>query len=343
MVFFIPSFGYILLILGAGAFLVNNWERAKETGLGDKRVWVPLAVIVAGMGLSGAVNGETLQDKVSPLFMGMALFAVYLSARVLGEDMLRMIAPFVVIGSISVIVNGLINPGQYTGGFITNYCAAAGYLIFGVLVYQGSWRLALMLLAGVGLFFIGALEAVFIVGVLGLVVLLRRDRSKQLVFVGLAILILIGIWAGLGYLVPLYEGNQNLAVLHSLITGGTAFNADTMTNLTSGRWLPIVEAVRNFSFIGQGYSLSTVGGGVVHNMPLIIMQQIGPFAALAWLFVSIFCLVKTKWKYAWVAVLAMGVWDHYLWTQMGPWWWALVGVTTASSLQSDLLFRRKLA
>jgi hypothetical protein len=203
VVFFIPSFGYMLLILGAGAFLVYNWERVKEAGLGDKRVWIPLAVIVAGMGVSGAVNGVGLQGKVSPLFMGMALFAVYLSARVLGESLFRILAPFVAIGSVSIIVAGLVNPGQYTGGFITNYCAAAGYLIFGTLVYRGRWQFPLILLAGAALFMVGALEAVFIIGVLGLVVLARRDFSRRLAIAGAVVLVLVGVWALLGQLVPL--------------------------------------------------------------------------------------------------------------------------------------------
>lgn len=343
VILFLPTFGYLLLVLGVSLFMFRHWEQVKEVGLGDKRIWIPLLVIVAGIGLSGAVNGETLQSKFSPLFMGASLFAVYIIARVLGRDIFRFLIPFVVIGSVSVIVLGLVFPGQYTGGFITNYCASAGYLIFGALVYQGRWKLALMLIAGVGLFFIGALEAVFIVGVLGIVLLIRRDFSRQLPLACGVLLLLIGVWGALGYLTPLYEGNNNLAILYNLITGQASLDTNSAIGLTTGRWVPIVEAVRNFSFIGHGYSLSTVGGGVVHNMPLIIMNQVGPFAALAWIFVTIFCLVKTGWKYIWVAVIAMAVWDHYLWTQMAPWWWVLVGVTTASGLKLDLIFKKVVA
>ena len=196
-----------------------------------------------------------------------------------------------------------------------------------------------MATALVALFFVGALEAVFIMGILICVLLIRRDISRELAgWAGIGVAV-IGIWAALGHLVPLYEGNQNLAVLYQLVTGEIPLDANGMGAVTSGRWMPIVEAVRSFSVVGHGYSLSTAGGGVVHNMPLIIMHQVGPFAALAWVFVSIYCLVKTGWKYAWVAILAMSVWDHYLWTQMAPLWWALVGVTTASGLKSDLIFR----
>lgn len=340
-IIFLPVLGWLLVALGTALFIVGNWQRVRQAGLGARCVWIPLAVIVGAMAVSGVVNGGTLQEKVSPLFMGMALFAVYLAARILGKDVFKMLAPFVVIGSVSIIVSGIVSPGQYTGGFITNYCASAGYLIFGVLVYRGRWRFTLIGLAAVGLFLIGALEAVFIMAVLGLVVLARRDFSRVLLTGAVAIVVLVVVWAALGFLGPLYEGNNNLEVLGAVVRGDVPINEETATALSSGRWLPIVEAVRSFSLIGHGYSLSTVGGSIVHNMPLIIMHQIGPFAGVAWLCVSIYCLVRTKWKYAWVAILAMGVWDHYLWTQMAPFWWALIGVTTVSGLKSDLIFRQE--
>jgi hypothetical protein len=113
-----------------------------------------------------------------------------------------------------------------------------------------------------------------------------------------------------------------------------------MMKLTSYRWEVIVKAVQDIQFFGHGFSLSTVGGQVVHNIPLIIMHQVGPVAGLAWLFVTVYCLIKTKWKYAWIAVLAMCVWDHYLWTQCPPWIWAMIGVSTASTIKSDLIFRK---
>lgn len=338
-IIFLPALGWLLVAIGTALFLVNNWGRVRQAGLGARWVWIPLAVIAGAMAVSGLVNGGTLQERVSPLLMGVALFAVYLAARVLGSNVFKILAPFVVIGSVSIIVSGIVSPGQYTGGFITNYCASAGYLIFGVLVYRGRWRFALIGVAAVALFFIGALEAVFIMAVLGIVLLVRRDFSRVLLAGAVGLVVLVIVWATLGFLAPLYEGNNNLEVLDAVVRGDIPINGQTVTALSSGRWVAIVDAVRSFSFVGHGFSLSTVGGGVVHNMPLIIMHQIGPFAAVAWLVVSIYCLVRTKWKYAWVAILAMGVWDHYLWTQMAPWWWILIGVSTASGLKSDLIFK----
>jgi len=334
---FIPTIGFTILILGVAFFILKYWSEVRERGFGNKRVWIPMLVIVGAMALSGFVNGATFAERISPMFMGITLFGVYLVARILGEDIFEIFAPFILIKAISIIVLGLLYPGQSEGGFITNQCASAGYLIFGALVYRGRWRIAFMIVAGLAVFFIGTLEAVFIIGVLGITLFIRKDVSRKLAYICAGFAALVITWWLLGYLVPLYTGNGNLGVLYNLASGNMPLNAETMDMATTNRWSVVVEAFRNFSFVGHGYSLSTVGGGVVHNMPVIIMNQVGPLAALAWVFVTIYLLVKTGWKYAWMAVLAMGVFDHYLWTQMAPWWWALAGV---ASVRSDLIFRR---
>ncbi len=38
-------------------------------------------------------------------------------------------------------------------------------------------------------------------------------------------------------------------------------------------------------------------------------------------------------------IMALSVFDHFIFTQLAPWWWALVGVATASDIKSDLIFK----
>jgi len=334
---FLPAIGAAIWIMAVLLFIRNHW---RELDWGDKKIFIPLIVIVASMGISGFFNGESLGDKVSPLFMGAALFGSYVVARGLGVGIFRMMIPFVCLGAVIAVILGVLNPGVPSGGLITNYCASAGFLIFGAVVNQGKWQWALIGATLIGVFFIGALEVVFILGILAITVLVRRDFSRRFLIVSGVLVGLVGLWAVLGYLIPLYEGNQNVAALFGLFNSGSTLDASTITTLTSGRWPVIVREMKNISFIGHGYTLSTVGGGIVHNIPLIIVHQIGPIAGIAWLFVTVYCAIKTKWKYAWIAIMAMCVWDHYLWTQCGPMWWCLIGVSTASTIKSDLIFRR---
>ena len=335
--FFIPAFGTAIWLMGSLLFLV--WSKQK-IDWGSKLVFIPMLAIVAAMGISGAVNGESLQDKFAPLGMGLSLFAIYLSARVLGKDIFLAFIPLVVIVSISCVIAGIMNPGMITGGLITNYCASAGFIIFGTIVSHGKWQWILISVALVGLFFIGALEAVFIVGVLFVAMIIRKDWNKQAAIVSASVVVLAAVWAALGFLTVLYEGNHNVATLFDVIMGRSTLTSQTLLTLTSGRWPVIVEAIHNFNFIGHGYSLGTASSRIVHNIPLIIMHQIGPLAATAWLFVTVFCLVKTKWKYAWIAIMAASVFDHYLWTQFAPLWWVLAGVSTASTVNNDLIFKK---
>jgi len=170
--------------------------------------------------------------------------------------------------------------------------------------------------------------------------LVRKDIDKR-VFIPIGILVgLAFLWLAVGRLVPLYQGGgYNVATLFSVLSGSQPLTFEAIDAMTSSRWTVIVKEMQNISFWGHGYSLSTTGGGVVHNIPLIIIHQIGILPAIAWVFVTAYCLLKTKWKYAWMAVIAMCVFDHYIWTQFVPFWWALVGVSTASNIKNDYIFR----
>jgi len=331
--------------MGSGLFLLHNWEKVREVGWGDKKVVIPLLVITGAIGLSG-IMADGWQDKIAPLGMGLSLFAVYLVARVLGKDIFFIFLPFIIIGVVSVIVSGLFFAGQSTGGFITNYCASGGYIIIGTLLIlpllpQSLPRWPFVAMALIGLFFIGALEVVFIVGILCIAILVRRDFGKPLyVIIGCAIVIIV-VWGSLGYLSPLYTGNSNLHYLWMGISGQSAIDYDLLEGITTGRWGVYIQSLSDIRILGHGLSLGTAEGGLIHNTLLIIMHQVGPIAAIMWLLVTVYCLIKTQWKYVWIAVMAMGVFDHYLWTQFMPLWWVLVGVSTSSAMQSDFIFRRE--
>jgi hypothetical protein len=342
---FLPQIGTVIWVMASMYYILNHYKKGDkwQDWLGDWRIFVPLLIVVLFMGISGFVPERTEGISIAPLLMGLAMFATYIVGRKLDVTLFRALVPFVILGTVIAIVLGMLNPGvpaSMTNGMITNYCAAAGFLIFGGAVNQGKWQWALLLVALVGVFFIGALEAVFIIGVLGVAILVRRDFNKVFLVVAGVLLLLVGIWAVSGHLTALYTGNHNIESLGNVVLGKVPVDTTSLRVLTSGRWEPIVWALQDIKFFGHGYTLSLEHGGIVHNIPLIVMHQIGWIGALAWLFVMVWCLVKTKWKYAWLMVLAAGVWDHWLWTQFMPFVWILVGVSTASTIKSDLVFRK---
>jgi len=179
--FFLPAFGYLLLIMGTGLFLLHHWDRVKEAGWGDKRNVFGLAVIVAAISLSG-LNYTEWQDKVAPMGMGVALFGLYATARVLGKELYLPLLVGALLAVLGVIVAALLRPGELTGGLVfeRNYDIVVGYIVLGVLLFQHKWRWIAVSLALVGLFLSGSPEGVF-------------PEQATGVFVGVAVGVSVGV------------------------------------------------------------------------------------------------------------------------------------------------------
>jgi hypothetical protein len=359
--FFLPAFGYLLILMGSGLFLLHNWNDVRRIGWGDRRIVVPLLIIVAVIGVSG-ITADSLQGKLAPLGMGVALFTVYLMTRVVGRDVFLPLAVGAGVTSAGVIAASIQNPGMLTGGLVFewNYDIVVGFVLLGTALLLGRWRLYLLSLSLVAMFLSGSPEAIFSVVVVGVVVLVRRDWSKKLVLVLAPVVVVAAVWFGLGYGQQLYS--YTLAVAQNTPTvPPTLGNVPVAgVNVSAEKPLPEVknpelgaieyrlsvirDTLTNLKPLGEGYNLTNFSKVAnVHNVPLVIVQQLGwpgMLAGLAWLWVTVWCLVKTRWKYVWVLVLALSIWDHYVFTQLAPVWWAVVGVTSASdNIKTDLLFR----
>jgi len=338
--FFLPAFGYLLLILGAGLFLLNNWQRVKDIGWGDRRVVGCLLFIVLAISASG-VAYTGLQDRFAPMGMGLALFALYLCGRVLGKDMFLPLAVGAVIASLGVIAHQIVYPGVMTGGFVfeDNYDIVAGYVLLGVALFIHRWQWILAGLALIAVLLTGSPEGLFALGVIGVAALARRDWGRRLAIVlaPVAIIAVMGLVLGYG---------QHLYAYASKVASGEAASPygeeGTPVRAIQYRLQVIGDAMSDITPLGEGYNLTDFSRSPnVHNVPLVIVQQLGYpgiLAGLAWLWVSVWCLVKTKWKYVWVLILALSVFDHFIWTQLAPLWPAIVGASTVSDLKSDLLF-----
>lgn len=348
VVFFLPAFGYLLLVMGAGMFILSNWGRIKAEGLGDKKVWIPLAVIVAAIGLSG-ITTSGVQDKIAPLGMGLALFALYVATRTLGKDVFLPLAIGAGAASLGIIAHQLVYPGQATGGFVfeRNYDIATGYILLGAALLYRKWQWPLALGAVAALLLSGSAEAVFAIAVVGIVVLARRDWSRKLAVAAgsLALVCVVFFATGLGataYNRALWALTE-IAPWLPIEAKGTA-NAPPESVPLAGRIATIKKAMTNIKPLGDNYNLTGFDGTTVHNVPLIIIQQLGwpgILAALAWLWVSFWLLTKSKLKYAWTLILALSVFDHFIWTQLAPLWWMVAGLSTIGIGGSDLLFKRK--
>jgi hypothetical protein len=342
-------------------------DRKKEITLGDRRVWIPLAIIalsIAGSGIIKLFNipaGQTrhiLGFALATTLFGAYLFGIYLVGRILGSGLFTPFSWAIVIGSLGCLLYGILYPGVKTGGFISpsgvteegifyqgNYDIATGLLVFGTIVSALQRRWWLTGIAIVGLFFTGAAEAIFVVGVLLVVVIIRGDFSRKLLVPVGTLAITLIVCTPLGITQKLYMPSVEMvaqaqeAVTMEVETEEDIIVRDEMLNEATGyRWLDHwrISPIKPF---GYGYNMTAFYKGIPHNIVLIIIEQVGVVAAIAWLWIAGFCLIKTRWKYAWAGLIALGVFDHFIWTQVAPWFWALVGVSIVYSRRKDYIFK----
>jgi len=320
------------------------WSRV---GFGNKTITIPLIIIAIAISLSG-IPEQGLEAKIVPVGVALGLLAVYFVSRILGRDIFLPLAVGAVGASLGVIAYQAWFPGVASGGFIFggNYNIATGCILLGAALFfrRGQWLL--VWLGVIALFLSGSAEAVFTIGVVGLVVLFRRDWSRRLGIV-LGSLVIVGvIFFGSGIGLQAYQ-RTSWAVAE--VAPGLHIDVPEyygpLDPPLAGRLLVIKEAMTNIKPLGTGLDLiDCKPGQTVHNVPLIIVQQLGwpgILAALAWLWVSIWCLVKTRLKYVWALILSLCVFDHFIWTHLAPVWWMVVGVSSIPNvIETDLLFRR---
>ena len=337
--FFLPAFGAALWILGTCLFATWNWSKIKEIGLGNKKIWIPLAVIAVCIGISGAFTGESIQDKVSPFLMGCFLFTIYLVTRVLGKDILFPLAIGAAVASLGVFISAIIHPGEVTGGLLFggNYDIVVGYVLLGAACFIHKWRWILASLSIVAILLTGSPEGLFAIGALVVCLVVRKDWNNKFVIV----LLVIGALAMLlSFKTGLFDYIKSIVNNDVVVAQSSEIDRGGRSPIGYRIWVAQKE-LGNLQVMGDGYSITDFTHDPIHNVPLIIVQQLGIpgiIAALAWLWVTFYCLVKSRWKYVWVLIIALSLFDHFIFTQLTPIWFVVVGISTVEN-GSDMVFR----
>ena len=344
---YVPLFqiGAFILWFTVAFLIFNHWKRTRETGLGPKYIWIPLAVI-SGSAILRILIYHDSSSLLGGLFMA-SMFGLYIVSRKYGEKALSFFFPITIIGAVSIIIQGLITKTPGNAGLFNNYATASEFLVFGWVVsprkYQ--WWLAAVVLGG--LFFTGAPEAIFYVGVMGLVILIRKDWSKRILTpvgtLGLCFL----IFSPLGITAGIWGRAYDMAYeLYIAQTGNfTQLERDNLMNeALNQRWLYTWRLQRPVSPLGYGVdvtNLSTLDAGahVQHNIIFLVTDQLGPVAAAAWLAMIIGGIRKTKWKYGYLSLILFGVFQPFVWTEMAPYTWCLNGAATSSKVDTSYIFK----
>lgn len=355
------SIGICLCIVVVAFVLLDRKNWRKEI-LGSKYVYIPVIIILASIIISGFYQFSINKDTASlfaRIMIAVLFFGVYLASRKYGESIFKPFAIAVVVETASLIGFSFVY-GIHNGGFAatTAYNVASALLLFGAIVSIFYKQWLVVTIALIGLCLTGAEEAVVGVIVIGITILIRRDFSKKLL-VPIGLLLVVGILGiyPFNYTIRLYavpidkitllitgHHNERALSMPHMTTSDTltpeAFNGN-LDYMLHGRLQVLDKAFQEWQWLGSGYVVNPVDAvdNPIYNVPLVIAQQIGIIGALAWLFLIIYCLIKTKWKYAFIAIIAMGLFDNIMWCQFGIYLFALVGVSTVSERKSDLIFR----
>jgi hypothetical protein len=328
----IAEFGIFAGFYAVTWLLVSNLQRVK---FGNKLIYLPLSIIGISM-IASNISCGTFYILISALTV-FYYFELYLVAGLFREQITKMFTFAVIIEAASVIIISLVF-GVRNGGLASyfDYNIATGILVFGSILAIGKNQWVIVTIGLVGLFFTGSLEGMVTEAILLMAVIVRNDFSRRLVAtVGLVLLI-----AGLGLFPFQYTKQLYSAPIDRIFSHNTA-SVNQADSITNGRVSLAENGIKNISLFGSGYRfMPSPGDGTIHNVPLVIFQQVGPTAAAAWVFVTIYSFIKSRWKYAFVALFALCLFDHFMWAHVGAWWWILIGMSSFSTIDSDLIFKR---
>lgn len=341
---FLPWIGFALILLG----LISLYDgKLRSIDFGPSKIYIPLLVIVASAFLRVIV--DTHIETLMTGFFLLSMFLLYTAARKLGMKILTFV-PYIIIAEVlSIIIMGLVVPGKRACGIVTsyvsggtvssgNYDIAAGWVVLGcvLLLTQPHFsviykRIAWFSLVACAAYFLAAEELFLSVGVLVVAAIIRKDMPKKMIVpvVIFACLFAIG-WDG-GNAQNMYDRGQNRIVEFTEDMDYESTNALTTNRIESTK-----DALGRISILGHGYSPTDFHIGMVHFVPLAVMDQLGPLAALAWVFVTFYVLIKYTWKYALIAILALSIWDHYLFTQMIPFYFVILGLASTVVINDRL-------
>lgn len=323
-----------------------------------------IVLILAGtLVILAASIPTTSFERMYALGMGCTLIA----ASILGSAILTPLGIGAIIGSIGGVLLSFLSSPLSTSSFLlargggiyspSNYNTAAGVILLGVVLWRWKYQWLAIPIAILGALATGADEAFVVIAVVGFVVLIRRDWSlKILPTVAVLLIPLILLLAAPSYIQNLWQVSQ--ATLRTITNSnnieGTTYSSNgnlyytsqqTLANIAkydlAFRWLPITNSFKDIKPFGHGYAPYDWLYTTVHNVPLRVLYELGPLGLLAWLGLIIWGLKRTTWIYAFTAVIAASLFDHYMWTQLSPYFFTLLGVASIKREDSDRIFSRE--
>ncbi len=311
-----------VMIVVSIVVVLYNTDKLKSL---NKWVFVPLGLLTVLCIVNGTEYGR---------FYVIGLSCLAVSVVILGKDVLKPLGIGVIVGSISVVAIAIGSGFLRTGGMyhVSNYNLAFGTLVFGALLWRFKYQWIVVSIAVIGSLFTGADEFLVVLVIVGIVALARRDFSKKL-------LLIVSVGSICGILLVTPAGRLWTSAVATVLGSGDQKTQTWVEKNWNYRLEGIDNALQNLTINDTGNAENNTKQTTAHNTELRVLYDLGPLGLALWLWLVLYGLIKTSWKYLFVGILAMSVFDHFVWTQLSPYFFVAVGVCTTMNEQRDLMFR----
>lgn len=338
---YLPVLAAAFVIAYTGLIVIR-----KQANIRFSRILAPLAIILLFVWLRCLFDytGNAIFNAVFITLTGISMLII---GRRYGICICWGLAALAIIQSISVIIVALFfsdwdtGSGIRNGGLIdqSNYALGQAVIVIGLitgvyLIKSIRWNVCFVYMCVLGLLFTGSPEA-FVFLVIACLYAIYHLKLTRTILAGAGIVIIIfAAWMVYG---PGMKQYERLGEVTTLVTSGDIANSSTWDdNVIEDRYswgdarLPLYkQAIEDISMFGHGYAIynAQTYHKKVHNVPLVVADQIGLIPALAWLGVTLYCLFRTKYKLLWIGIIVLGLFNHTTWTVFAPYWWLAVGIT----------------
>lgn len=305
---------------------------------------IPVGVILVSAFLGIFTHGQASTDSFYLAYLVLAV-VVLLYGTIVSRWTLLWILPMALLSIPAMVVGGIFAP--VVGGYgLTGNSGLAGTLcglafVVGLLFLKGKMRWFL-LVPMLGVFFAGDHWTWIGLAVVAIAMVVSRDFHFSRLWAASAVgLVVVAALVGLklGYTEPLYGFGQS-----------SNLDNPESTYSTLGYRLPMVEKVfANTSLLGHGAQLDTTNeglnryGGLVHNVPMMIWDDLGPLAALAWLFLMVRAVVRSQeYRYILVFVLVTSMFSYWFWWPLGLGMFSMLLLGLAEGPVTETIVKRNL-
>ncbi len=292
---------------------------AKHRNYGNKLIWIGLGIMLCVSGFNGTSWLNILLLPVYGLVMLAGLQLRDLWIR-------KSFAFLIILQCIGVIVMLFFHTVVGSGGFIDpiNYNIATALTLIAFLLCYDKWKWWVLPITILAIYLTSAEEAIIYTVILLITILIRRDWSKKIIpTVGTVVICVVLFF---GFHVPSYlymVANDQLAVIQGR---EMPYPTDPSGDISRGRMYGYKLAITTPSVIGHGFDSQWDTPETVHNVPLRVLYDLG-FIGLFGFILAMYGWVRKTNIYIIVLLSAMMIFDHFLWTQAGLWFWLLIGMS----------------